>query len=75
MVKAQELAHQILDICTFLKPGERVWINSWDHTLELASELAWECEKRNCPVVVTVQPEDLWLRSLVEAPLDVIDGL
>ena len=77
MLKANipELAHQVLDVCTSLKPGERVWINSWDHTLELASGLAWECEKRNCPVVVTVQPEELWLRSIKEAPLNVVDGL
>ncbi len=69
------LAHQVLDVCIRLKPGERVWVNSWDHTLELAYSLAWECEKRNCPVVVTVQPEDLWLRSLAEGPLDLVDGL
>lgn len=75
MAKAPELAHQILDVCASLKPGERVWINSWDHTLDLASVLALECEKRSCSVVVTVQPEDLWLRSLIEAPLEVIDGL
>ncbi len=75
MVNISELAHQVLDVCTFLKPGERVWINSWDHTIDLASGLAWECEKRGCPVVVTLQPEDLWLRSLIEAPLGVVDGL
>ncbi len=75
MANIPELAHQVLDVCASLKSGERVWINSWDHTIDLASGLAWECEKRGCPVVVTVQPEDLWLRSLVEAPLDVVDGL
>jgi len=75
MANISELAHQVLDVCASLKSGERVWINSWDHTIDLASGLAWECEKRNCPVVVTVQPEDLWLRSLIEAPLEVVDGL
>ncbi|HLE64729.1 MAG TPA: aminopeptidase [Candidatus Bathyarchaeia archaeon] len=75
MINIPDLAHQVLDVCASLKSGERVWINSWDHTVDLAAELAWECEKRNCPVVVTVQPEDLWLRSLIEAPLEVVDGL
>lgn len=75
MLSIPELAHQILDVCASLKPGERVWVNTWDHTLDLASGLAWECETRNCPVVVTVQPEDLWLRSLTEAPFEVVDGL
>ncbi len=74
-VDVSALAHQILDVCLGLKPGERVWVNSWDHTLDLASGLAWECEKRNCPVVFTVQPEDLWLRSLIEAPLEVVENL
>ncbi len=69
------LAHQVLDVCLGLRPGERVWVNSWDHTLELASSLAWECERKGCPVIVTVQPEDLWLRSLVGAPLNLLDGL
>jgi len=75
MINIPDLAHQVLDVCASLRSGERVWINSWDHTLELASELAWECEKRNCSVVVTVQPEDLWLRSIIEAPLSVVCGL
>ena len=35
------LSKQILDGCLSTKPGQRVWINSWDHTLELASDLAW----------------------------------
>lgn len=74
-VNVAELARQVLDVCVSLKNGEHVWINSWDHTLELASSLAWECQKRNCPTILTVQPEDLWLRSVSEAPLDVVDGL
>ncbi len=69
------LAHQVLDVCVGLRPGERVWVNSWDHTLNLASSLAWECERRSCPVVLTVQPENLWLRTIIEAPLDVAEGL
>ncbi len=69
------LSKQILDGCLRTKPGQRVWINSWDHTLELASHLAWECRKRSCDVLLTVQPEDLWLRSMIEAPLELLDNL
>ncbi len=69
------LSQRVLDVSLGLKPGERVWINSWDHTLDLASSLAWECEKRNCEVVLTVQPEDLWLRTITEAPLELVDRL
>ena len=69
------LSKQILDDCLSLKPGQRVWINSWDHTLNLASDLAWECRKRSCEVLLTVQPEDLWLRCVIEAPLELLDNL
>jgi len=69
------LSQQLLDVSLRAKPGQRVWINSWDHTLELASDLAWESKKRNCDVLLTVQPEDLWLRSVIEAPLKLIDSL
>src|SRR3989441_7174376 len=69
------LSKQILDGCLRTKPGQRVWINSWDHTLKLASDLAWESRKRSCEVLLTVQPEDLWLRSMIEAPLALVDNL
>src|SRR2546425_2151457 len=69
------LSKQILDGCLRTKPGQHVWINSWDHTLKLASDLAWESRKRGCEVLLTVQPEDLWLRSMIEAPLELVDNL
>ena len=69
------LSKQVLDGCLRTKPGQRVWINSWDHTLKLASDLAWESRKRGCKVLLTVQPEELWVRSMIEAPLELIDNL
>ena len=69
------LSKQILDGCLSTKPGQRVWINSWDHTLELASDLAMESKKRGLEVLLTVQLEDLWLRSMIEAPLELLDNL
>jgi len=71
----QALAHQLLDICLEVKSGERVWIHSWDHTIELASRLAWECRKRGCDTFTTIQQEDLWLRSVMEAPVESLDRL
>src|SRR3989442_8420956 len=69
------LSKQILDGCLRTKPGQRLWINSWDHTLELASHLAWESKNRGCEVLLTVQLEDLWLRSIIDAPLELIYNL
>jgi len=71
----QGLARQLLDVCLSVKSGERVWINSWDHTLGLASQLAWECRKRGCEILTTIQQEDLWLRSIIEAPFESFDRL
>jgi leucyl aminopeptidase (aminopeptidase T) len=70
-----ELSERVLDVCLGIRTGQRIWINSWDHTLDLASDLAWECKKRRCPVLMTVQPEDLWLRSMVESPLELVNNL
>ena len=69
------LSRQILDRCLSTKHGQRMWINSWDHTLELASDLAFESGKRRLEVLLTVQPEDLWLRSTIEAPQELLDNL
>jgi len=71
----QALARQLLDVCLSVKSGERVWINSWDHTLGMASQLAWECRKRGCEILTTIQQEDLWLRSIIEAPFESLDRL
>jgi leucyl aminopeptidase (aminopeptidase T) len=71
----ETLSKHVLDVCLSAKPGQRVWINSWDHTLDLASDLAWECRRRGCQVLLTVQPESLWLRSMIEAPIELIDNL
>jgi leucyl aminopeptidase (aminopeptidase T) len=75
MSEYRELSKQVLDVCLGTKAGQRIWINSWDHTLDLASDLALECNKRKCSVLMTVQPEDLWLRSMIEAPLELVDNL
>ena len=71
----QALAHQLLDICLEVKSGQHVWIHSWDHTIELASQLAWECRKRGCDIFTTIQQEDLWLHSIIEAPAASLDRL
>jgi len=62
------ISRQILDVSLAVRPGERVWINGWDHTTELVSHLGRECEKRKCRAVTTVQSEASWLRSMKCGP-------
>ena len=69
------LSKQVLDACLRVRPRQRVWINSWGHALKLASDLARECKKRGCEVLLTVQPEDVWLQTIIEAPTDLVDSL
>jgi leucyl aminopeptidase (aminopeptidase T) len=68
-------SHQALDVCLGLKKEDRVWINSWDHTVDVASHLAWECRNRGFETLLTLQPEELWLRSLQEGPVELLDKL
>jgi len=58
----------VLDVCLGLKPGEKVWINTWEHDIEIGSLLALQCLKRGCPTVTTVQFDKAWLYTIQEAP-------
>jgi len=63
------LARGIFDVSVPLRAGRRVWIESWDHSLDLASRLAWEAWRRGSHVHLTVRPEELWLRAVLELPV------
>jgi leucyl aminopeptidase (aminopeptidase T) len=75
MVNLEDVAHKAIEVSLGVKSGETVWIHGWDHTIELVSLLAWECRKRGCHVLLTVQPEDFWFRSIAEAPLELVSRL
>jgi leucyl aminopeptidase (aminopeptidase T) len=63
-----DLARQILDVCLRVKRGDRIWIDSWDHTIDLASQIASYAEKRGCEVLLTLKPEEYWLRLIRQGP-------
>ena len=75
MVSLEDVAYKAIEVSLGVKTGENVWIHGWDHTIELMSCLAWECRKRGCHVIITVQPEDFWLRTMIEAPLELVNRL
>jgi leucyl aminopeptidase (aminopeptidase T) len=75
MIGLEDVARKAIEVSLDVKPGENVWIHGWDHTIELMSHLAWECRKRGCRVIITVQPENFWFRSITEAPLELVDRL
>jgi leucyl aminopeptidase (aminopeptidase T) len=75
MVSLEDVAHKAVEVSLDVRPGETVWIHGWDHTVDLISLLAWECRKRGCQVLLTVQPEDFWLHSIMEGPLALVKSL
>src|SRR5437867_1637566 len=58
------LVSEVFDNCLGVKPGDSVWISSWDHTLDLAAIMELECARRGCPHLTTVKFEDAWFRSI-----------
>jgi leucyl aminopeptidase (aminopeptidase T) len=75
MLDYRRFAEQVLDICIGVRPGNNVWINAWEDDIELASELSGECTKRRCQTLTTVQFENVWTRSIMEAPIGLVDSV
>src|SRR2546426_4954491 len=71
----EAFARQVLDVCVRLKPGEKVWISTWEHHTELSSQLALQCLKRGCPTLTTVQFDKPWLYTIQEAPAEFAERL
>jgi len=68
LVDYPALAREVFDTCLRVKKGDRVWVQSWDHTLELAEAFASECASRGCPCRFSTRREDEWLRSILRGP-------
>jgi leucyl aminopeptidase (aminopeptidase T) len=70
-----ELVRQVVEVCLNVKDGENVLIHSWDHTIDLASEIAFACRKRGAHPCVILETENYWMRSLLETPKDLLEIL
>jgi leucyl aminopeptidase (aminopeptidase T) len=75
MEKLRELVHQVVEVCLGVKDGENVWIHSWDHTTDLAFDIAFACRQSGAQPFVTLVTEDYWMRSLVETPKKLLETL
>jgi leucyl aminopeptidase (aminopeptidase T) len=69
------VAREIVVSCLNIEEGESVWISSWDHTVDLASELAFLCRQRGARPFVTLVTENYWMRSLQEIPKTLLETL
>jgi leucyl aminopeptidase (aminopeptidase T) len=59
--------------CLNIKAGEGVWIQTWDHSLSLAAEIALACKQRGAFPTITVVTEEYWIRSLIETPKKLLE--
>lgn len=70
-----ELVRQAVEVCLSVKDGENVLIHSWDHTIDLASEIAFACRKTGAHPLITLTTENYWMRSLLETPKKLLETL
>src|SRR5439155_17763252 len=75
MVDLASVARAVIGSSLGVQRGERVWVHGWDHTVDLMSQLAMECGRAGAEVLLTVEPEELWLHSLLSSPLESLDKL
>jgi len=70
-----ELVRQVVEVCLNVKDGENVLIHSWDHTIDLASEIAFACRRRGAYPCITLETENYWMHSLLETPKKLLETL
>ena len=58
-----------------IKEGENVWVHTWEHSVDLASEIAFACRQRGAHPIITLETENYWLRSLTETPKKLLETL
>lgn len=71
----QSFVKEVFDTSLRIKPKDRVWIQSWDHTLELAETFASECSLRTCQCLLSVRQEDTWLRSIMKGSMKQLQSI
>ena len=75
MQNLTELVRQVVEVCLNVRNGENIWIHSWDHTVDLASEIAFACQQHGAHPFITLVTEDYWMRSLLETPKKFLETL
>jgi leucyl aminopeptidase (aminopeptidase T) len=75
MAEHMELVYQVVTACLNVKEGENVWIQSWDHTIDLASEIAFACRTKGAHPFITLTTEKYWMRSLIKISKKLVETL
>ncbi|MFQ6107486.1 MAG: aminopeptidase [Thermoplasmata archaeon] len=63
------IAERVVRNALKVKEDDMVWIDTWHHTVDLASEMALECRKLGAVPLITLDTDNLYERTLIEVPL------
>src|SRR2546426_12660833 len=75
MLDLAPVARAVVGGSLAVKRGEKVWVHGWDHTTDLMSQFAIECRRGGGGGLLTVEPEEVWLHSLLSSPLESAEKL
>jgi len=64
------LAETVVNTNLGVKPDETVVIDTWQHTLPLASQLAYQVRKAGALPLVTLETDEFWWKTLTEIPAE-----
>jgi leucyl aminopeptidase (aminopeptidase T) len=74
MSDTDSVARTAIEVSLDVRPGENVLIHGWEHTLDLMSRMAWHCGRRGGNVMLSIQPEDLWFKTIMTSPLNLLQN-
>ncbi len=66
--EVSSIAKRVVRNSLAVKEDDMVWIDTWHHTIELASEMALECRKLGAVPLITLDTDELYERTLTEVP-------
>ncbi len=64
------LADRVVNISLRVRPDETVVINTWQHTITLASDIAFEARKARAIPIIRLETDELWWKVLNKIPSD-----
>ncbi len=64
------LAERVVNTSLGVKADETVIINTWQHTIPLASDIAFEARKAGAVPVIRLETDELWWKVLNKIPSD-----
>ncbi len=62
------LADRVVNSSLRVKPDETVIVNTWQHTISLANDIAFEARKAGAVPIIRLETDELWWKALNKIP-------